>query len=240
VTEVSPVALGRTPGDAATILGKGRSTAPGSRGGESLTFAGGLREAVLRPISDAACARAYRTRKGNSGERFDAARMLCATDVDGRAPLSSGCHGDSGGPLYAGTRQAPVLLGVVSWGGARCGADRLPSVFAQVSRYRAFITDPSPVWAPATASPATITGQRRVGRRLACVATGFVAAPTRIAVTWQRQGGGRPKNVGHARTYKVTRADRGHQLVCAVEASNDGGTADVPFGTSAIARIPRD
>jgi D-alanyl-D-alanine carboxypeptidase len=34
-----------------------------------------------------------------------------------------------------------VLLGVVSWAGARCGADHLPSVFAQVSRYRTFIAD---------------------------------------------------------------------------------------------------
>ena len=28
--------------------------------------------------------------------------MLCAIDADGRAPLSSGCNGDSGGPLYTG------------------------------------------------------------------------------------------------------------------------------------------
>jgi hypothetical protein len=73
--------------------------------------------------------------------RFNTARMLWAVDVDGLAPLSSGCNGDSGGPLYSGTPQAPVLLGVVSWGGSRCGADRLPSVFAEVARYRDFIAD---------------------------------------------------------------------------------------------------
>jgi hypothetical protein len=50
---------------------------------ESLTFGGGLREAVLRPITDGACARAFSP--GNDGDRFEAARMLCATDVDGLA-----------------------------------------------------------------------------------------------------------------------------------------------------------
>jgi secreted trypsin-like serine protease len=239
VTEIAAVPLGDTPAKEARIVGTGRSTVPGSGASEGLTFGGGLREAVLRPITDRTCARAFRHHAGNAGERFDAARMLCATDVDGRAPLSSGCNGDSGGPLYAGTPQAPVLLGVVSWGGARCGADHLPSVFAQVSRYRAFIADPSPTWAPATASPAQITGTRRVGGRLTCTATGFAAPPTRIAVFWQRQGGGRPKTVSHARSYRVTRADRGRKLVCAIEASNDGGIADVPFGTSAIAKISR-
>jgi hypothetical protein len=165
--------------------------------------------------------------------------MLCAIDVDGLAPLSSGCNGDSGGPLYAGTPQAPVLLGVVSWGGSRCGADHLPSVFADAARYRAFIADASPTVAPATASPARITGKRRVGSRLTCAATGYTAPPTKVAVAWQRQGGRCPKPVSHAKTYTVTKADRGRQLVRAIEASNEGGVADVPFGTSAIVRIPR-
>jgi Trypsin len=239
VSDVAPVSLGGTPGNEARILGTGRSTAPGSRASESVAFGGGLRDAVLRPITDRVCARAFRHRPGNGGERFDATRMLCAIDVDGLAPLSSGCNGDSGGPLYAGTPQAPLLLGVVSWGGSRCGADHLPSVFADVARYRGFVTDPSPAWAPATASPARITGSRRVGGKLTCTATGFTSPPTRIAVLWQRQGGGRPKTVARARTYRVARADRGRQLVCAIEASNDGGVADVPFGTSAIVRIPR-
>lgn len=239
VTDVAPASLGGSPGSEARILGTGRSTAPGAGAGGSPTFGGGLRDAVLRPIRDRACAHAFRHRPGNSGERFDGPRMLCAIDVDGLAPLSSGCNGDSGGPLYVGTPAAPVLLGVVSWGGARCGADHLPSVFAEVARYRAFITDPSPTWAPATASPARVTGSRRVGGKLTCRATGFTSPPTRIAVLWQRQGGGRPKTVGRARTYRVARADRGRQLVCAIEASNDGGVADVPFGASAIARIPR-
>ena len=59
--------------------------------------------------------------------------MLCAIDVDGAAPLSSGCNGDSGGPLYSGPPTAPGSHGVVSWGGLRCGADHLPSVFTDVA-----------------------------------------------------------------------------------------------------------
>jgi trypsin len=132
VTDVAPVALAGAPVNEARILGTGRSTAPGS--GASEKFGGGLRDAVLRPITDSECARAFRHRPGNGGEHFNAPRMLCAIDADGLAPLSSGCNGDSGGPLYAGTPAAPVLLGVVSWGGSRCGADHLPSVFADVAR----------------------------------------------------------------------------------------------------------
>ena len=95
-------------------------------------------------MSDRACAKAFRHARGNAGERFDGSRMICAIDPDGRAPLSSGCNGDSGGPLMAGTYDAPRVLGVVSYGGNGCGADHLPSVFAEVERYRSFILSPRP------------------------------------------------------------------------------------------------
>jgi secreted trypsin-like serine protease len=127
VTDIAPVTLGATPASEARIVGSGRSTVPGSGAGESLTFGGGLRSAVLRPITDRACARAFRHHPGNAGERFDAARMLCATDVDGLAPLSSGCNGDIGGPLYAGT---PAGAGAARRGelGRRPLRSRPPSV----------------------------------------------------------------------------------------------------------------
>jgi hypothetical protein len=165
--------------------------------------------------------------------------MLCAIDVDGLEPLSSGCNGDSGGPLYTGTPAAPVLLGVVSWGSTRCGADHTPSVFAEVARYRDFITDRSPTWAPAPTSAPTITGARRVGGRLTCAVAGYTARPTKVEVQWQRQGARTPKNVGHARTYKVTKADAGHPLVCSVTASNDGGISTAPFAPTSMVKIPR-
>ena len=132
-----------------------------------------------------------------------------------------------------------MLLGVVSWGSTRCGADHTPSVFADVARYRDFITDPSPTWAPSPTSAAKVTGSRRVGGRLTCAVDRYTARPTKVEVSWQRQGGRRAKNVGHARTYRVTRADAGHPLVCTLTASNDGGSSTAPFATTSIVKIQR-
>jgi secreted trypsin-like serine protease len=240
VTSVAPVALGGTAGPASWILGRGRQFAQGTGHSEAQTLApSGLRQAVLRPMTDKECAAAWKHRRGNGGERFDAARMLCAIDVDGQEPLSSGCNGDSGGPLYTGSAAAPVLLGVVSWGSTRCGADHTPSVFADVARYRDFITDLSPTWAPSPTSAAKVTGSRKVGGRLRCAVDGYVARPTKVDVEWQRQGGRKPKVVGHARTYKVVAADAGHPLVCTLAASNDGGLSTAPFATTSMVKIPR-
>ena len=69
--------------------------------------------------------------------------------------------------------------------------------------------------------------------------TGYTARPTKVEVQWQRQGGRKPKNVGHARTYKVTKADAGHPLVCSVTASNDGGISTAPFAPTSMVKIPR-
>jgi hypothetical protein len=189
-------------------------------------------------MGDKDCAAVWKHRRGNAGERFDAARMLCAIDVDGLEPLSSGCNGDSGGPLYSGSAAAPVLLGVVSWGSTRCGADHTPSVFADIARYRPFIADPSPTWAPAPTSAAKVTGSRRVGGTLRCAVDGYVARPTEVEVQWQRQGGRKPKVVGHARTYRVVAADAGHPLVCTLTASNDGGISTAPFAATSMVKIP--
>ena len=149
------------------IVGRGFGNAPGSGRPESENWHAVLRQATLRTMSDAACAKAYRRARGNAGERFDGSRMICGIDPNGRAPLSSGCNGDSGGPLMAGTYDAPRILGVVSFGGNGCGADHLPSVFAEVEHYRSFILSPHPVLAPRATGPATLT---RSGRRLTCAA----------------------------------------------------------------------
>jgi hypothetical protein len=86
-----------------------------------------LRQATLKQSSDSGCARAFAHNRPGTGERFNAARMVCGIDPDGRQPLSSGCFGDSGV-------------------GDKCGADHSPSVFADVAHYRSFIADPSPAW----------------------------------------------------------------------------------------------
>ena len=231
VTGVAPVTLGGASLPAqATILGMGRPAAPGSGATPSTFLDTTLRDASLRVMSDAECARKFGGRaRGNGGERFDARRMLCGIDADGVAPLFSGCNGDSGGPFYSGTPAAPVVHGVVSWGGRRCGADHLPSVFTDVTRYRTFLTDATPAWAPtATGSDvATLKGARRVGGRLTCVPPRFGNAVARTTTTWLQVDRGRQHHLVRGNTYTVRRADRGHRINCRINASNTGGYVSV-------------
>src|SRR3954470_18186795 len=233
VTTVAPMSLGGPVPPRAGIVGRGRSTAPGS--GQTEPFDGKLRQATLKTISDSTCAKAFRRERGNGGERFDAKRMVCAIDVDGKAPLSSGCNGDSGGPLFTGT----TVIGVVSFGGSRCGADHLPSVFAEVAHYPSFIVDPDPVWAPAPLSAATITGEPRVGARLTCGVSGYSSKPEKVQYTWKVPRGARQPVVGRTSTYTVRKADAGRQVLCVIVASNDGGISSAPFDTHSKVKIPR-
>jgi hypothetical protein len=154
--------------------------------------------------------------------------MRCAVDADGREPLSSGCFGDSGGPLVAGTNAAPVQLGVVSWGGDKCGADHSPSVFADVTRYRAFITDPSPTWGPTQTATVKVSGSTT----RTCSAAGRERGTT-LSYAWRR-GTHKAKlqEVGRGRRYTPGKADAGHRLYCFVTASNDGG--EILAGTASV------
>ncbi|HEY6888503.1 MAG TPA: serine protease [Solirubrobacter sp.] len=191
VTSVTPVTLADKPTTGlARIIGSGRPFAPGTHHSEAEMLGGGLRQADLRQVGDSDCAKVYARNHPGTGERFNAARMLCAVDPDGKQPLSSGCFGDSGGPLIAGTTQ----LGVVSWGGDKCGADHSPSVFAEVARYRDFILDPTPAWGPSHRTTVRLAGKR-------------CHAATREPGTKLR--------------YEITR--RGHRVTCNAYASNDGG-----------------
>jgi hypothetical protein len=242
VTGVPTVALGGVDAELAHILGRGTPYAPGTGHGESEMYDSTLRTADLKAIGDKDCARAFKGYKGATGERFDA-RMRCSLDADGREPLYSGCFGDSGAPLWTGTAQAPVQLGVVSWGGDGCGADHLPSVFADVARYRDFITDPSPTWAPTRKGRAEISGTPRVGHKLTCAAPGYTPeAGAKLSYTWTTTGsfsGGSyqpPKSLGGGRTYKIAKADAGRRVACQADASNDGGAVHVGVDNTLIKR----
>jgi hypothetical protein len=226
------VALGGSPDPEMKIVGRGYVNAPGSGRPESENFHAVLRQATLRTMSDRACAKAYRHARGNAGERFDGTRMICAIDPNGRAPLSSGCNGDSGGPLMAGTYDAPRVLGVVSYGGNECGADHLPSVFAEVARYRSFILGPHPVLAPRTTGAATL---QRSGDRLTCAAPP-IAGATRVTYHWSRSRNSRFKVVAHGRRHRLRKADRGTLMACSAEGTNAGGHASA---FSRPLRIPR-
>lgn len=242
VTGVPLVALGGPDRAEALILGTGRRFAPGTGHTEAAMLDSTLRTAPLRTLDDAACARAFRGYQASGGERFDA-RMRCSIDADGKAPLYSGCNGDSGGPLWTGTAAAPVQLGIVSWGGDRCGADHLPSVFADVARYRAFIRDPAPTWAPTrTGATVRISGTRRVGRRLGCAVSRYRSeAGAEVALSWAIVGAGSshfgaPKLVARGRTYKVTKAARGHRIACFADAANDGGYVQIGLASTRVRR----
>ena len=232
VTTVAPVPLAPDPTPPrATVLGRGASTSDQRR-------AGALREATLRTVGDSVCGRIYRRVRGNDGERFSGARMVCSIDVNGRRPLSSACVGDSGGPLYAGSHAAPVLYGVVSYGGDRCGADRLPSVFAEVARYRDFIVAPAPVWAPVATGPSVISGRARAGRRLTCSVAGWDVPPDRVRFYWVRVGT-RAVTIARGATYRVRSRDRGRLLGCVAEASGAGGQSTAPVSRGSVVRVAR-
>jgi hypothetical protein len=228
VDGVTPVTLGGARPRTGTLLGRG------------LTRAGGLsdlvlRRAELRTMTDAECRRTWGTARGNAGERFRGSTMLCAIDIDGRKPLASGCNGDSGGPLFTGTASAPRVIGVVSYGGLRCGADHLPSVFAEVERYRGFLLQASPTFAPVAIGSARITGSGRVGRLLRCRAPRFGGVVRRVTVRWVHlDSRGEPVVLGKGRSYRVGRAARGKRVFCRVEASNRGGPALAPLDSVAV------
>lgn len=245
VTGVPTVTLGGAAPEQATILGRGRAYAPGTGHSEAQMLDGSLRGAPLRLLDDRACATALKGYRPATGERFDP-RMRCAIDADGREPRSSGCFGDSGGPLWTGAADAPVQLGVVSWGGDRCGADGLPSVFADVERYRAFILDPAPTWSPTVAASsrraAKIAGTAATGRTLRCSVTGYrPATGTTTTYAWNDFGRGRgasapPKRVGTGRSLTVAKKLASHRIGCAVAATNDGGYATVAVKDAFIKR----
>jgi hypothetical protein len=197
---------------------------------------GSLRQATLRSVGDRACARTWRWHRGNGDERFDAGRMLCAVDVDGRPPLSSACYGDSGGAMYAGSLARPVLLGVTSWVGPGCGTDHLPTVGARVSRYRQFALAPAPVWAPVAAGPATVTGEPRVGETLTCTPPAWVVAPEQVDILWERPSE-TTRRVGTGPTYVPRSADVGKIVACHVLGTNAGGQGAAEPASESVVRI---
>ena len=64
--------------------------------------------------------------------------MLCAGVEN---TILSGCHGDSGGPYVClnADKKTYTLHGAVSWGSGSCNAKQLFSVFARVTKFRAWI-----------------------------------------------------------------------------------------------------
>jgi hypothetical protein len=130
--------------------------------------------------------------------------------------------------MLGGTLARPVLVGIISWTGPRCGEDKLPSVSAEVSHYADFLLAAAPVWAPTATGPVTIT---RSGATLTCSAS-WSAAPDEVRFRWRRRVRGKTAyefvTIGSGPTYTVKAKDERALLECGALASNAGGRSEAP------------
>jgi trypsin len=98
-----------------------------------------LREATVAVQGNRRCRMSYR-------QAFNGAQMICSA-----GGLPDACHGDSGGPLVSLDGAIPTLVGIVSFGGRRCGDSTFPGVYTRVSYESAFLEQAvSKTPAPAT------------------------------------------------------------------------------------------
>ena len=83
-----------------------------------------LHAATIQALRIGSCQDAY-------GSDVSASLMICAgTPVTG---TPDACQGDSGGPLVSGAGGAARLVGLVAFGGERCGDPSAPGVYTRVS-----------------------------------------------------------------------------------------------------------
>jgi secreted trypsin-like serine protease len=100
----------------------------------------------------------------NYGDAFNGNQMICSL-----GGLPDACRGDSGGPLVSLDGAAPTLVGIVSFGGTRCGNSHFPGVYTRVSYEAAFLAGalgaaPPPTAAPAPGSASGSYGNIHLGR----------------------------------------------------------------------------
>jgi secreted trypsin-like serine protease len=99
-----------------------------------------LQEGYVPPVEAGACG--ARITEGLAREGLGAA--YAGVSIDGATQLCAGtggtdaCQGDSGGPLVLRAGEAPVQVGVVSWG-LGCGRPENPGVYMRVSAYADWI-----------------------------------------------------------------------------------------------------
>ena len=109
-------------GSVLRVAGWGATTPYGEDGGSDV-----LLETSERVKRNRACRRAYR----GSYAKYD---QVCTTGSKiNFGQNTSSCFGDSGGPIVADTSNGRRVVGVVSFGGRRCGHPRFPSVYARVA-----------------------------------------------------------------------------------------------------------
>lgn len=114
-------------GSKATVLGWG-SSKPSGRG-----FRDHLQQGGVRTVRGALC----RWTWGNINTRL----QVCAGTPRRAIPVDS-CSGDSGGPLVVRDPSGrPVLAGIVSFGGERCGLRDQPGVYTKTVGYLPWIRE---------------------------------------------------------------------------------------------------
>ena len=117
------------PGSTLRVAGWGATTPAGYDPGSDA-----LLETTERSLPGRKCGWVY-------GRGFSARDQICTLGPRlGRGQNASSCFGDSGGPLVVDGPAGRQLVGVVSFGGNRCGDPRHPSVYARVAPQVAWIT----------------------------------------------------------------------------------------------------
>lgn len=181
-----------------------------------------LRSGRVRIRSTSLCRDAY-------GSDYERDVMLCAGGEQ------DSCNGDSGGPVVVGDGAQAVQVGVVSFGGDRCGDPDAPGVYARVDALRDWIDRAAGVPSTQASDGATggesstvgtvpartrlrIAGITCPGVRCRVVLAVTGAQPHAITVRAQRIArGGRPAVV---RTVRATRVANGRWVA----------RVDLPYG----------
>lgn len=197
-------------GAKATIYGWGRD--------HTLKVTNLLNKSVLRN-QDAQATRIW-------AKSFNRNTMLAAgTYLPKEKLFSGGCNGDSGGPLVARIDGTLTLVGVTSWGSAKCDSSK-PTIFARVSTFgpaikqgitylksSSTIINQAP---PVNITLPSISGTLQPEQTITCN-TGTWKNAVAISISWSSparlSGSINPK-------VKVTDADAGEAFTCQVVATS--------------------
>ncbi len=151
--------------------------------------------------------------------------FVCASATTG-----SGCLGDSGSGLTAGS--TPALVGLMDTvevvSGAICGAGA-SNGFVNVAapEIREFIEgSEAPSKAPRGGSGIVIRAVPKVGHTVTCEPGAWTGTPA-FTYAFVNSANGQTLQSGPASTYPLTTADVGRTVYCQVSASNAGGTGVV-------------
>ena len=170
---------------------------------------------------------------------FNKNTMLAAgTYLPKEKLFSGGCNGDSGGPLVARINGNLTLVGVTSWGSAKCDSSK-PTIFARVSAFGTAIrqgitylkssgTETNQA-APVSVVLPSISGSVLPEQTLTCN-PGTWKNAVDISISWSSparfSGSSNPK-------VKVTEADAGETFTCQVVATSTQASLRKSVGVEA-------